>query len=47
VDVLAEATFDGLTVPGEISASWWWGTGRQAQGTFFRARITSARYTFD
>lgn len=47
VDVFAEATFDGITVPSEISASWWWGTGRQAQGEFFRATLTSARYTFD
>lgn len=45
VDVLAEDEFDGIRVPSEISASWWWGTPRQAEGEFFRARITSARYT--
>jgi hypothetical protein len=47
VDVLAEARFDGLTVPSEFRASWWWGTARQAEGEFFRARIEAARYTFD
>jgi hypothetical protein len=40
VNVSAEATFGGITIPTQISAGWFWGTERQADGEFFRARIT-------
>jgi hypothetical protein len=38
--VQAEHTFGGVRIPAEMSAGWWWGTDRQAEGEFFRARIT-------
>ena len=37
-----ERTFAGITIPTTIRAGWWWGTDRQDQGEFFRARITDA-----
>ncbi len=35
-----EATFNRITIPSQVRAFWWWGTDRQADGEFFRARIT-------
>jgi hypothetical protein len=37
-----EATFDGVTIPSAMRASWWWGTDWEDKGEFFRARITRA-----
>lgn len=42
VTVEAERTFAGITVPSTVRAGWWWGTDRQDEGEFFRARITDA-----
>ena len=42
VTVEAERTFAGITVPSTLRAGWWWGTDRQGEGEFFRARITDA-----
>jgi hypothetical protein len=39
--VHSERDFHGVRIPATISAGWWWGTDRQAQGEFFRARITA------
>jgi len=39
-----ERTFDGVTIPSDIRAGWWWGTDREAEGAFFRAEITSATH---
>jgi hypothetical protein len=39
-----EQTVDGVTIPQELRAFWHWGTEREAEGEFFRARITSARF---
>ena len=44
VAVEAEATFSGITSPSQFRAGWWWGTDRQAEGEFFRARITNAQF---
>jgi hypothetical protein len=44
VAVEAEATFSGITIPSQFRAGWWWGTNRQAEGEFFRARITNAQF---
>jgi hypothetical protein len=44
VSVDAEATFGGITIPSQIRAGWWWGTDRQAEGEFFRARITHVQF---
>lgn len=44
VTVEAERTFDGITVPSTVRAGWWWGTDRQDEGEFFRARITDATF---
>jgi hypothetical protein len=40
-----ERRFDGITIPSRFRASWWWDTDRQARGEFFRAQVTSARFT--
>lgn len=40
----SEATFGGITIPAEFRAGWWWGTERQEEGEFFRARITDAQF---
>jgi hypothetical protein len=40
----AERTFAGVTIPSVLRAGWWWGTDRAAEGEFFRARITGARF---
>jgi hypothetical protein len=42
--VESEAAFGGITIPAEFRVGWWWGTGRQGEGEFFRARITGARF---
>jgi hypothetical protein len=42
VSVEAESQFAGITIPSVVRAGWWWGTERQAEGEFFRARITGA-----
>lgn len=42
--VEAEANFSGITIPSQFRAGWWWGTDRQAEGEFFRARITNAQF---
>jgi hypothetical protein len=42
VSVEAESDFDGITIPSVLGAGWWWATERQAEGEFFRARITRA-----
>lgn len=44
VSVQAEADFSGITIPSQFTAAWWYGTDRQAEGEFFRARITSAQF---
>ncbi|MEX5717749.1 DUF6544 family protein [Geodermatophilus maliterrae] len=44
VAIGAEETFDGVTIGSVLRAGWWWGTDRQPQGEFFRARITGARF---
>jgi len=38
--VHTEQQFAGLTLPATLTAGWWWGTARQSEGEFFRARIT-------
>lgn len=45
VTVLAERTFDGVTVPSRISAGWGWGTDWAGRGEFFRATLTSVAWT--
>ena len=42
VTVEAESTFDGITIPSEFRAGWWWGTDREDEGESFRARISDA-----
>lgn len=42
--VEAERTFAGITIPSTLRAGWWWGTDRQAEGAFFRSRITDATF---
>lgn len=44
VSVEAEANFGGITIPSQFRAGWWWGTHRQAEGEFFRARITHVQF---
>jgi hypothetical protein len=44
VHVDQERRFAGVTVPARFRAGWWKGTGREADGEFFRAEITSARF---
>lgn len=39
VAVEEEAAFSGVRVPAVLRAGWWWGTDRQDEGEFFRARI--------
>jgi hypothetical protein len=45
VQVEAESEFGGITIPSVLRAGWWWGTGRQPEGEFFRAEITSAVFS--
>jgi hypothetical protein len=44
VTVEEESTFSGITIPSTFRAGWWWGTDRQQEGEFFRARITAATF---
>jgi hypothetical protein len=44
VTVDAERTFDGLTIPSAIRATWWTGQLRPEDGEFFRAEITDAAF---
>ncbi|GAA4733817.1 hypothetical protein GCM10023328_11640 [Modestobacter marinus] len=44
VSIDEEATFAGVRVPSVLRAGWWWGTDRQTDGEFFRARIVSATF---
>jgi hypothetical protein len=39
-----ELTVDGVTIPQNVRAYWHWGTEREEEGEFFRARITEARF---
>ncbi|WP_104164390.1 DUF6544 family protein [Cryobacterium sp. N22] len=39
--VHTEQQHAGLTLPATLTAGWWWGTARQDEGEFFRARITA------
>jgi hypothetical protein len=39
-----DQNFDGIMIPTELRAGWWWGTARQSSGEFFRARITAASF---
>lgn len=41
VSIEEERTDGGVTTPAVVRAGWWWGTARQEDGEFFRARITS------
>ncbi|MCG2620295.1 hypothetical protein LVY72_00030 [Arthrobacter sp. I2-34] len=45
VAVEEEAVFSGLRLPGVYRAGWWWGSDRQEEGEFFRARITRATFS--
>lgn len=42
VTVEQEQTFEGVTMPSAFRAAWWFGTERQDEGEFFRARVTQA-----
>jgi hypothetical protein len=44
VAVDAEQTWSGVTIGSVLRAGWWWGTDRQAEGEFFRARIAAAAF---
>lgn len=44
VEVLEERSFGGVVLPQRFRAGWWWGTAREAEGEFFRAVVTSARF---
>ena len=44
VAVEAEETFAGVTIGSVLRAGWWWGTDRQPEGEFFRARVTDASF---
>jgi len=44
VRIEAEQTFGGVTIASTMRAGWWWGTERQDEGEFFRARITGAAF---
>jgi hypothetical protein len=44
VAIEAEETFAGVTIGSTLRAGWWWGTDRQAEGEFFRAHVTGARF---
>ena len=44
VRVAEHARFAGIRIPSVLRAFWWWGTDREPEGEFFRARITSATY---
>ncbi|MGE5287240.1 MAG: DUF6544 family protein [Micromonosporaceae bacterium] len=40
--VEAESEFDGVTIPSQFRAGWWWRTDRQDAGEFFKVQITQA-----
>lgn len=40
LEVIDHATFDGVTIPSEGRAGWYFGTHRWQEGVFFRYRIT-------
>ena len=42
--VEAERTHAGVTLPAVFRAGWWWGTDRQNEGEFFRARLTAVTF---
>ena len=42
--VEAEHTHAGVTLPAVFRAGWWWGTDRQEEGEFFRARLTAVTF---
>jgi hypothetical protein len=44
VTVTSERTDAGVTVPADFRAGWWWGTERQSEGEFFRARLTEVTF---
>ena len=44
VTVGDERTDRGATLPATGPAGWWWGTDRQGDGEFFRARITTVEF---
>jgi hypothetical protein len=44
VSVSSERTDAGVTIAADVRAGWWWGTDRQGEGEFFRARITAATF---
>ena len=44
VEIEAEASFDGIVIPTQLRAGWWWDTDRQEDGEFFRAEITAATF---
>lgn len=44
VDLLAETTVDGITVPSAFTASWFYGTPDQHAGEFFRSTISAVRF---
>ncbi|MDQ1673467.1 MAG: hypothetical protein QOC98_2029 [Frankiaceae bacterium] len=44
VTVASERTDAGVTVPADFRAGWWWGTERQSEGEFFRARLTEVTF---
>jgi hypothetical protein len=43
-DLHGEATFDGFTIPREITAGWHYGTDRWPEGQFIRYTIDDGRY---
>lgn len=40
-----EMTVGGVTIPASMTASWWWGTDRQDEGTILRARVVAAHFS--
>jgi uncharacterized protein DUF6544 len=40
----AERVVQGVAIPSEFRAGWWWGTERQDVGEFFRAHVTDAHF---
>jgi len=42
-DVLAWATFDGVTIPSQGRVGWWYGSPRFHEGEFFRYEVTDLR----
>ena len=44
VTIEQEHDFAGVTIPSTLRAGWWWGTGRQEEGEFFRAQVVDAAF---